>query len=119
MWPFDIFSTKKKYTLENEIVYKSPRYGKTITVPAGYKSDGATGVPDLSFTAYFVHDWICENGKWDDGTPITNWQASNVYSDILNSKGFYVRSHIRKIGTFLFGGEKLDGSIAGKVKDIF
>jgi hypothetical protein len=120
-WPFDIFSTKMKYTEEKGFTYHSERYDKSITIPPGRQSDGATAAPDLCPKAFFVHDEICIKGKWDDGTEITNFQASTVYYDILEEEGkknpykfgpfkferFGIRKYDRWVVTFLFGGEKL------------
>jgi len=96
-----------KYRLDREIVYVS-RYGKTITVPAGYVSDGATGpgIPDLTSRAWWVHDVACDRGEFDDGTPITNLQASTILHDILEEEGRYVRAKLWWVGTWLFGGGK-------------
>ena len=106
MWPLDIFSKKKKYIAPREFTYYSPRYKKSITVPMGYRSDGATYAPDLSNTAFFIHDWLCEENGFDDGTPATRLQASWVYADILKEKGFWQHRH-RRIMTYWFGGKKL------------
>jgi len=103
MWPFDIFSRKKKYTSKG-FTYYSERYGKSITVPKGFKTDGATGVPDLAQEAWEVHDFIFSGGGFDDGTYPTNWQASNIYCDILTEKGFPIRGQIRKYGTGKLSG---------------
>ncbi len=102
------------YTLHAAIEYRSVRYGKTVTVPAGYKSDGATGAIDIFTDAWFVHDWLCGNylgsgprpvgGVWDDGTKLTNWQCSTVLYDILMSEGHTIRAPFWRIATWLFGG---------------
>jgi hypothetical protein len=98
-----------KYTATEDHTYYSPRYGKSISWKKGDKSDGATYAPDISFEAFFAHDVMCERGTWDDGTPCTRWEASNVYSDILKSKGkwAWTVSHHRKWATYWFGGKKL------------
>ena len=105
MWPFDMFSKKMKYTAKESGSYTW--HGKTISWPKGYQSDGATYAPDLSWTAFFAHDRVCETGKWDDGTEVTNWEASTMYSDILKDKGFWFRQYHRKYLTRWFGGKKL------------
>lgn len=99
---------KIKYHNPKEYTYHSPRYNKDITVPLNMPSDGATGplIKDLEQEAWEVHDRACEYGKWDDGTPISRWQASNVYSDILRDKGRW-QWWDRKWGTFFLGGKKL------------
>lgn len=124
----DMFSKKFKYTAKEAGSYTSARYSKPgapkiISWDKGYGSDGATGlfVQDLDIRSSRVHDIICDRGTWDDGTPITNWQASNVYCDslcdsanamigknlFLKKKLRKARAQIRKIGTFVLGGRKL------------
>jgi len=95
---------KYKYLCPRKIVYHSPRYGQTVTVPKNYLSDGATGATDIWSASWWVHDVLCDTGQWDDGTNCTNWQASRVCSDILKSEGRWVRAYPWLICTFLFGG---------------
>lgn len=102
------------YVNPTEIVYHSKRYGKTVTVPRGYVSDGATSAIDLCPAAYFCHDYLCGNwvgwgprppiGRWDDGSKLSNWQASTVYCDILRENGHWGWSLWRWPATFFFGG---------------
>lgn len=94
------------YRLLSPIVYTSPRYGKTITVPSGRVSDGATGAMDITSVGWWVHDELCLTGKWDDGTPLTNWQCSQVLQDILESEGRYWQAKRWFFATWLFGGGK-------------
>ena len=117
MWPFN---KHHHYSLKETIVYKSKRYGKTITVPKGYISDGASGAIDIYSDSWWVHDWICgnfhpdvdpdsprpEGGVFDDGTLINNKQASQILSDILQSEGRYWRAQYWYTFTWLFGGGK-------------
>ena len=94
-----------KYLNPKEIVYRSPRYGKTIIVPEDYPSDGASGpASDIWSQAWWVHDVMCDTGKWEDGSRCTNWQASRVLSDILESEGRWFRKRTWLWSTFLFGG---------------
>lgn len=92
------------YVLEAPIYYYSKRYKKSISIPKGYPSNGADVVRDVCPLGFFVHDVICYRGKWDDGSKMTNREASTVYADILKEKGFWWRSKIRWVGTFLGGG---------------
>lgn len=91
-----------------EFTYYSHRYNKAVTVPLNYKSDGASGPAlDVCSKAWFSHDMLCETGLWDDGTKCTNWQASQVISDILKDDcGRWFRAHTWFWATFLFGGGK-------------
>lgn len=94
------------YYCPKEIVYESPRYKKTVTVPEGYPSDGATGAIDIYSDSWWVHDVLCDRGTFDDGTPCTNWQASQVLQDILKKEGRWFRSKYWFWFTWLFGGGK-------------
>lgn len=96
----------KRYTLPYQINYYSPRYGKFVTVPMGYRSDGATGAWDIWSEGWWVHDKLCDTGTWDDGTPCYNNQASQVLSDILKKEGRWFRARYWKWFTWLFGGGK-------------
>jgi hypothetical protein len=92
------------YQLNEEIVYTSPRYGKTITVPAGRISDGATGAMDITSRGWWIHDELCSRGKWDDGTLLSNWQCSQVLQDVLAEEGRYWQGKRWFYATFLLGG---------------
>lgn len=94
------------YRLLEEISYTSPRYKKTVTVPAGRISDGATGAMDITSRGWWIHDELCRNGKWDDGMPLTNWQCSQVLQDVLADEGRYWQSKRWFWATWLFGGGK-------------
>ncbi len=102
----------KKYELQEEIRYTSSRYDNAITVPIGYRSDGATWAMDIQSASWWVHDKMCDDGKWDDGTLCTNWQASYVVSDILWREWSWrkplrgIRAILWRPATFLFGGGK-------------
>ena len=97
---------KAKYFCPQTFTYDSDRYGKSVTVKKDYASDGATGASDIYTKSWWVHDVLCDTGKWDDGTLCTNWQASMVLSDILKSEGRNIRSKTWLVATFLFGGGK-------------
>jgi len=96
----------KRYTLEHKIRYFSFRYKKWVTVPKGYRSDGATGVRDINSQSWWVHDWLCDYGVFDNGTQCTNWQASAILHDILADEGRWFRARSWFIATWLFGGGK-------------
>lgn len=106
------------------ITYKDPKTGKTLTVPPGYKSDGATGGFDVCPPSFFAHDWGCGNylgdgpkpvgGVWDDGSKMTNWQLSTLHSNMLKecakTKNYKRKTLLNLMSlwrwpaTFLFGG---------------
>lgn len=80
---------------------------KTISIPKYFRTDGATCAKDLVGLAWHIHDHICVYPYWDDGTPISNLQASWIYRSILIWHGKPVRSRLRFLATFLFGGSKV------------
>lgn len=93
-----------RYYLVDSFSYFSVRYVKSVYLPAGYKSDGATGAVDISSIAWWVHDYLCDYGKFSDGSKCSNWQASSILHDILLSEGRWFRAHTWRWATFLFGG---------------
>ncbi len=105
------------YVLKRRIYYYSERYGKSVLVPEGYTSDGATGAFDIESESWWVHDLLCDIGRWADGTKVTNWQASRVLSDILWDEGRQVRSGVWLVATFLFGGGKARANGMVKLKN--
>ncbi len=94
------------YKAVREQMYYSKRYRKFVLVPRGYLSDGATGAPDINSFAWWVHDVLCERGTWEDGTKLSNWQASTVLFDIMTDEGRWLRNHWWFLATWLFGGGK-------------
>ena len=98
----------KKYKLIGHYSYYSPRYKKWVHLQSGFMSDGATGAKDLPRSwSWWVHDKLCEDACWADGESCTNWQASQVLSDILDEEGYEMRKWTWKYATFLFGGWKI------------
>jgi len=94
----------EEYLRKTKLRYYSPRYNRSVTIDVGYYSDGATGAIDIESNAWWVHDVLCNTGKWDDGTKCTNWQASMVLSDILHDEGRLIRARTWFAATWLFGG---------------
>jgi len=91
------------YKLHEKIVYHSPRYQKTCTVPSGYVSDGASGpATDIVSEGWWVHDWLCEKKRWDDGSHVSPWQSSAVLHDILLREGRWFRARSWFLATFIF-----------------
>jgi len=84
--------------------YYSPRFNRSLTVPLGFFSDGATDAPDIDTDAWWFHDVACRYGVWDDGTKIDNFTASTVLGDILWQDKFWFRSVYWWWATYLFGG---------------
>lgn len=94
------------YLCPQDIVYYSKRYNKHVVVPRDYPSDGATGARDIDSKSWWVHDKLCDDGCWQDGTPINNWECSQVLQDILLSEGRWARARYWFWSTWLFGGGK-------------
>jgi hypothetical protein len=99
--------TESGYRLLETVVVYSRRYDKYITALEGEFFDGASGAIDVCPMAWIPHDVLCRDGKFDDGTPCTNLQASHVVSDQLKIYGRGVRSKTWFLATFLFGGKGL------------
>ena len=94
------------YVVTDSFRYFSVRYHRWISCTKGDTSDGATCAPDLLSFSWIIHDQLCSTGKFDDGTICTNWQASNVLSDILKEEGRWFRARSWFVATWLFGGGK-------------
>jgi hypothetical protein len=102
--------------------YFSKRYGKYVTIEAGFRTDGATGAFDIRgkvkvydtwgkefifvSLSWIVHDKLCDTGIFCDGTKCTNKQASTILSDILRSEGRWARAIYWWPMTYFFGGGK-------------
>jgi len=94
------------YFVTESISYYSKRYDKTIIVSKSDLSDGATSAPDIDSFGWIFHDELCATGKFSDNSKCSNWQASQVLSDILKEESQVVRSFTWKWATWLFGGGK-------------
>jgi hypothetical protein len=94
----------KPWVLMADFIYRSPRYGKTLTARTGYRSDGASFIArDVMTRAWVVHDRATDDPRWDDGTVCTRWQSSTVCYDILREDGYRVIAPVWWIGTWLGG----------------
>lgn len=92
------------YTLKQNIAYYSLRYNQWIGAEAGDRYDGATGAKDIDSFGWIFHDELCNDGKFESGVKCTNWQASHVLTDIMESEGYWFRTHTWFVATWLFGG---------------
>ena len=90
-----------QYRLLTSIEYYSPRYNKTVTVPAGTVSDGATGAMDILTRAWWIHDELTDDPYWDDGSYCSRWQSSAVLHDILKEDGYWLRAPLWAVATWL------------------
>jgi hypothetical protein len=101
-----------KFMTLRECSYHSPRYNRWIVAHQGFFWNGADWVDDLEdegtmSSAPMYHDVLCRYAIWDDGTPVSNWQASRVLRDILSAEGRSVRKRTWFWFTFLLGGNKI------------
>jgi len=93
----------KPYLLLEDIHYMS-RYGHEVYVPAGRRSDGATGAFDIISNSWWIHDELCNNGCFQDAFICTNLMASTVLSDVLKSEGRWIRARYWFLFTLALGG---------------
>lgn len=106
---------KVRYILKSaELSHYSHTYHKRKTIKFGYESDGSSGGVDKPSKYWWIHDAICDNPKWDDGTPINAKQAATVIKEILREEATrylrkldsvftYLQSYYIPGLTFLFG----------------
>lgn len=95
------------YEVIRDFEYFSKRYSKMVVARVGDPYyDGATGAIDINSYGWLVHDVLCRDGTFDDGTPCTNLQASTVLSDILADEGRWFRRISWWASTWLLGGGK-------------
>ncbi len=99
-----IIDGEEVYMLTAPLSYFSRRYGKTIKCTIGFKSDGATGAKDITSISWWIHDKLCDTGRFADGTRCNNWQASRILRDILKSEGRWARAIYWTVMTWSFGG---------------
>lgn len=104
--PYNFIKWKKvgkQYVNQEVFLYRSKRYKKTVVMPKGFISDGATGATDILSNAWGIHDVLKRTKVFDDGSKCSNWQASTVLFDILKSEGRNIRAPIWFTGTLLWG----------------
>ena len=92
---------KRIYFL-TEKTYTCPQTGKTLTRPAGYPSDGATGALDINSGYWKFHDVACDKAVWDDGTPMTAKDCSNIARNCLLHEGRPIRAKYIYWATYLW-----------------
>ena len=94
------------YLSDEELRYFSERYQKRVIVRRWTWSDGATGAWDIHSNSWWVHDQLCKDGCWADGSDVTPWQAATVLGDILREEGRLVRATTWKYTTLMLGCKK-------------
>lgn len=96
------------YILTERLYYHSARYNRTVILPVGYPSDGASGpAEDVVSSGWWVHDWFCDGRPWLDGTYTTGWQRSMILHDILIIEGRWCRARTWFCATLAYEGWKL------------
>lgn len=83
--------------------YWSPRYSKRVKIKDGQVRNGANVAMDIDSLSWWVHDQLCADGVWNDGTDVTPWQACCVLGDILREEGRWFRATTWKYTTLVFG----------------
>lgn len=99
----------RDYKADMDWTYYSERYGKAVRITQGQHRDGATGARDIVSLAWWIHDQLCADGHWLDGTDVTPWQAACVLGDILRSEGRWARATYWKYATLVLGCKKAHG----------
>jgi len=91
------------YVTHEAYRYYSERYQRHVFIKEGQVRDGASGAMDIRSSSWWVHDQLCADACWYDGTPCTRSEAANVLYDILWDEGRYLRAHSWRAATYLFG----------------
>lgn len=61
--------------------------GKTVTVPRGFISDGATMAPDWGW-AWIFHDFLYKYKRFDDGAECSRQTADEIFVAISKREGY-------------------------------
>jgi hypothetical protein len=79
----------KIWVVEEEFTVET-RFGKTVTVPDGFRHDRFTVVPDLKRCrkASIVHDKLYEIHEYDDGTHCTRFEADIIFLDLMKEGNY-------------------------------
>ena len=102
---FDYDVARKKYILREDIRHYSKRYKKWVFLPEDMESDGASGpASDIVSLGWWVHDRLCDTGRWADGAACSAWQRSTVLYDILREEGRWFRARTWWAATLLHEG---------------
>jgi hypothetical protein len=102
---FDYDVKRGRYILAEDCKYYSHRYRKWVYLPQGMESDGASGpASDIVSLGWWVHDRLCDTGRWADGAACSAWQRSTVLHDILREEGRWFRARSWWAATLLHEG---------------
>ena len=102
----DLKRFKGGYVLKagEEVRYFSKRYNKWVVLPEKMWSDGATGAMDIPSLAWWIHDALCNEGRFECGSLCTNFMASPVLCSILRQEKRYFRAVYWWPVTWIGGG---------------
>jgi hypothetical protein len=106
IWDYVQMLDSGMYVFTKQVRYFSDRYSKWVVCEVNDLSDGATSAKDIDSFSWGAHDDLCRTGKFEDGSKCSNWQASQILSDILKAEGYGFRSRTWLYATWLFGGGK-------------
>lgn len=70
--------------------------GKTLTVPRGFVSDGATMAPDWGW-AWIFHDFLYKYKRFDDGTDCSRKEADDIFAAISKQDGHFIFSPLFRL----------------------
>jgi hypothetical protein len=93
-----------KWRLDTAFSWYAERYDEEVLCEVGMTSDGATCAMDIESIGWWVHDKLCETGRWLSGKRLCNFEASTVLFDILRAEGHKWRDFWWFLTTFLGGG---------------
>lgn len=100
----EIIDGKRCYLLDEDFKWFSWRYGLYVKARAGERFDGVTGWRDIESSAWLVHDILCRDGIFSDGTKCTAWQCMMCLFDRLREEGRLWEGIFWPPATLLFGG---------------
>ena len=78
-----------RHRYEVQSPYRITVDDKTVTVPTGFLTDGATCGPDLG-GAFVYHDYLYSTHTFDDGSPCTRQEADALMASVLRKDGLNV-----------------------------
>lgn len=93
-----------KYVIVAPYVYKF--YDRTITVPRGFLTDGAstplgTGLFDIG-SSWIIHDWLYAKQRYDDRFYCPQEEADQIMFDILQLERHFIYSYVYKWTNYVF-----------------
>ena len=103
---FELFPWERNRTwIVKETFTVDTRFGKSVTVPAGFKHDRFSFAPDIGDCEIgaIVHDYIYTFKNFSDGTKATKSQADKILYDLLYECGHKWISKLYFVGVLIGG----------------